>query len=57
MDQSSYRRRIRGIRDYRKPSCVPFLVAPGRAYEGDDVTVVCKWHPLRMAAFATGLEG
>jgi hypothetical protein len=37
MDQSSYRRRIRGIRDFRKPSRVPFLVAPRHTYE-EDVT-------------------
>jgi len=44
MDQSSYRRRIRGVRDFRKPSRVPFPVAQGLTYEEDDVTVVCEWH-------------
>jgi hypothetical protein len=42
MDQSSYRGRIRGIRDFRKPSRLPFLIAPERIYEEDGVIVVCK---------------
>src|SRR5262245_35557985 len=41
MDQSPYRRRIRGIRDFRKPARVPLLVAP-RCTSEDVMTVVCN---------------
>jgi hypothetical protein len=30
INQSCHRRRVRGSRDFRKPSSVPFLVAPGQ---------------------------
>jgi hypothetical protein len=39
MDQPSYRRRIRGLRDFRKPSRIPFLAAPERTFEENNVTV------------------
>src|SRR5262249_34347980 len=45
MDQSSDSHRICGVRDFRKPSRVPLLVAPGTTNEEDDVIVVLSSRP------------
>src|SRR5215831_12563159 len=62
MDQSSDRRRLRGIRDFREPSGVPLPVAPGRTSVQHAMTVLCKerrWSvDLRVVlAIPRGIEG